>query len=182
MNKKIISTLFGASALLLSGCIDTTSGGAVSPNDRLYQQLSEVISDPEILIYLVEEAKAARVANIYAVSSAKIASVCSTKAAYGCAPFTETRRNGVTRQRGEVYLNADMAGGTGVMNITHEIAHIAASRKRCYGHGDTWLEYLMGMAERFEERFPGARWGRSDPTNSVERKYQRFAAEIPTTC
>ena len=166
----------------ISGCTDTTSGVTVSPNDRLYQQLTEITTDSEVLIYLVEEAKATRVSNIYAVSSAKIASVCNTRAAYGCAPFTETRRNGVTRQRGEVYLNAEMAGGTGVMNITHEIAHIAASRKGCYGHGDAWLKYLMGMAERFEGRFPNIRWGRSDPTDSVDRKYERYAADRSKTC
>lgn len=182
MNKKLVSTLFGTSIIFLSACTDTTSGVTVSPNDRLYQQLSEVTSDSEILSYLVKEAKTARVSNIYAVSSAKIASICKTKAAYGCAPFTETRRNGVTRQRGEVYLNADMAGGTGVMNITHEIAHIAASRKGCHGHGETWLQYLMSMAERFEERFPNKLWGRSDPTDSVDRKYERYAAVRSSTC
>jgi hypothetical protein len=76
-----------------------------------------------------------------------------------------------------ITLNDNIPGGTGVTNITHEIAHIAAFRKSCFSHGDLWLEYLMGMAERYEARFPGERWGSSTPTDSVRAKYQRYASQ-----
>ena len=138
--------------------------GAGSEKARMAKQLSPFVSDEQILDYLSTEAEMAGVSWIKT-------GVCKSRSSYGCSSWDTKSRRGV------ITLNDNISGGTGVTNIAHEIAHIAAFRKSCFAHGDLWLEYLMGMAQRYETRFPGERWGSSTPTDSVQAKYQRYASE-----
>lgn len=133
-------------------------------------QLAPYVSDPGIRDFLAREAVAAGVRKIHFLSADQTRSTCGPDS-YGCATYTKGAGGG------DVYLNTGRSGGTGVMNITHEVAHIWAFRNNCNAHGDLYLEYLMAMAQRFEAEFPGVAWGKSDPTASVEDKYIRYAME-----
>ena len=153
--------------ILLNGCSSLQSGPETA-KARMESQLSPFVSGEQILDYLSTEAAIAGVSRIKT-------GVCRPRSSYGCSSW-DTRT-----ERGIITLNDNIPGGTGVTNITHEIAHIAAFNEGCFAHGDLWLEYLMGMAERYEERFPGERWGSATPTDSVRAKYQRYSSER-TSC
>ncbi len=133
-------------------------------------ELAPYVTDAAQRDFLATEAAAAGVSEFHFIGSAALQAECPG-GEYGCSTFNSGSR------RGDVYLNVEVAGGTGVTNITHEVSHIAAFRKGCDVHGDVWLEYLMGMAQRYEAQFPGKKWGKSAPTASVQAKYARYAGE-----
>ena len=160
-----------AIAFLLAILVATTGRYAhAATKAELDTQLSAYVSDLALRDFLATEATAAGVSEFHFVGSAELQRKCPG-GDYGCSTFKSGSR------RGDVYLNVEVAGGTGVTNITHEVSHIAAFRKGCYAHGDVWLEYLMGMAQRYEQAFPGGKWGKFSPVASVQAKYQRYAGE-----
>lgn len=144
--------------VVLVSCADTT-GTSSGREEKLFLEISEFISDPAIARYAAREAAQAGVSRVRAYRPSE-----NPYGNYGMA-------NSKTR---EVVIDASTSGGRSITNITHEIAHIAAYRRKCYSHGNIFLRYLMGMAERYEEEFPNGRWGRSTPTGSVEAKYIRY--------
>ena len=163
-----MSHLLRIVTLLLALMITGTAQAATKA--QLDAQLSPYVTDAAQRDFLATEATAAGVSEFHFVGSAALWAKCPG-GDYGCSTYKTGSR------RGDVYLNVEVAGGTGVTNITHEVAHIAAFRKGCYAHGDVWLEYLMGMAQRYETAFPGKKWGKSSPAASVQAKYQRYAGE-----
>ena len=144
--------------IFLVSCADSTrtSGGR---EEKLFLEISEYISNPDVARFAAREAARAGVSRVRAYRSGE-----NPRGNYGMA-------NSKTR---EVIIDASTSGGRSITNITHEIAHIAAYKRKCYSHGKIFLRYLMGMAERYEEEFPNGRWGRSTPTGSVEAKYIRY--------
>lgn len=164
---KVTFWLVILSMLSLSACTTTgtNSGGQVE------QTLAKIIKNKNILAYVMDEAQRAGVSSVKLIDNAAIGVKCHSPNAYGCSTFDSGSR------RGDVYLNTQKRGGTGIVNITHEIAHIGAFRRNCFAHGDVWLEYLMGMAKRYEAKFPNKKWGRSTPTGSVKAKYKRYASQ-----
>ncbi len=66
-------------------------------------------------------------------------------------------------------------------HLAHEIAHIGVLRLNCYGHGDKFYQYNLGIARRFEEQFPNIvdRGGWNSPVQNVENRsrYYRSNAE-----
>lgn len=154
-------------AFSLSACVSTgtNSGGQVELT------LAKVIKNKQILAFMLNEVRRAGVSSVKLYDNASIGRECQSPNAYGCSTFNSGT------QRGDVYLNTQVRGGTGIVNITHEIAHVGAFRLNCFAHGDVWLEYLMAMAKRYETEFPNKKWGRSTPTASVKAKYKRYAAK-----
>lgn len=154
-------------ALGLTACVT----GADGSGGQVETTLAKVVKNKQILAYLMEEVRRAGVSSLKLYDNAAIGVKCQSPNAYGCSTFDSGSR------RGEVFLNTQVGGGTGIVNITHEIAHVGAFRRNCFAHGDVWLEYLMDMAKRFEAKFPNKNWGRSSPTGSVKAKYKRYASQ-----
>lgn len=146
------------------------SANAASAKD-LERQLASVTSDEQILQFLVDEAVRSKVAKINIVTSAAMKRRCPS-AVYGCATWQPGKR------RAELYLASDVAGGTGIINITHELSHAAVYRSGCLRHGKRWIDYWADVAVRFEQQFPGRKWGASTPSQAVEARRVRYASEM----
>ena len=74
-------------SLLVVACAD---GGGVSSSkqERVASQLSQIVSDPNILDYLAEEAARAGVSRIQVVNNATISRKCKSRNAYGCSVWS----------------------------------------------------------------------------------------------
>lgn len=150
----------------ISACTMETEGSTVSNSrlERLKADLSVFQSDPEILDFLAQEAVRANVRSIQPVPTGGI-------------PLNGRKvfiQYGLTTSDRIIYLNQNSAGGRSVVNITHEIAHVAKFGGNCGGHNRRWLEAYLGIAERYEERFPGVTWSGTTPSNRVMRNESRY--------
>ena len=61
--------------------------------------------------------------------------------------------------------------------VAHEIAHGTAFRAGCQNHGAVWKKAQLGIAQRFEARFPGTLWGKRRPTEEVRHWFTRYTDE-----
>ncbi len=163
------SRLLLAAALVVVTLAPASSLGASA--SALRQQLARAVTDAALLEFLVDEAVRSGVARINIVSSASLKSRCRS-AVYGCTSWEPGKR------RSEVYLASDVSGGTGVINITHELSHAAVFRQGCLTHGKRWIDYWLGVAARFEQKFPGRNWGSSTPRQAVEARRARYASQM----
>jgi hypothetical protein len=157
-----------ASALLTS--LAPSAANAASAIE-LRRQLASIISEERLLQFLVDEAVRSKVAKINIVTKAAMNRRCPS-AVYGCATWQPGKR------RAELYLASDVAGGTDLINITHELSHAAVYRSGCLGHGKRWIDYWAEVAARFEQQFPGRKWGASTPSQAVEARRVRYASEM----
>lgn len=154
------------SAIVLAGCQtnleELGASFTTSAAEGLYEQIAPLVSDRSIASWLADEAAAAGVGVIWTYPSGQ-------RPSYGIASANN------------VILVEDSPTGRSPANIAHEIAHIAAYHRGCYAHGFIWLNYYMAMAERFEASFPGVRWNRVRPTQSVAADRMRYGHEL-TQC
>ena len=164
-----LSRLLLAIALFVVTLAPASSFGASA--SALRAQLAVAVSDPAILDFLVDEAVRSRVTRINIVTSANLKRRCRS-AVYGCSSWEPGK------SRTEVYLASDVSGGTGIINITHELSHAAVFRQGCLAHGKRWIDYWLGVAARFEQKFPGRKWGNTSPTKAVEARRSRYAREM----
>lgn len=144
-----------AAALFLAACSETsTQVNQGSRYDRLSGQIAQFQSNPAKVGFLAEEAARAGVRSFRLINS--------------------TRNYGRANSDGLIELSSALAGGTGVINVTHEIAHVAGFRRGCNGHTRCWIVNYLAIAKRYEERFPGERWSGTTPTKRVLRNVERF--------
>ena len=161
-------------ALCISSVLAFLSGSASAESTAvLDSQLAGFVKDAALRAYLAQEASSAKVSAFHVIGAVELAQKC-TGAIYGCSTWD------VSSRRSDVYLNGEISGGLGVVNITHEVAHVGAFALGCYSHGDVWLDYLSAMAQRYEATFPGGRWGSADPTDSMQKYATRYALERPS--
>lgn len=130
--------------------------------ERLALQLSQFELDPEAINFLADEAARAGVSRIEPFTQQML----RTKGgSFGLS--YPTRR--------EIYLNQNKSGGGSVVNVSHEIAHVAVRNyMRCGCHSKYWYRAYYRIAKRFEERFPGTTWSGQRPTERVERNLTRY--------
>ena len=99
-----------AIAFLLAILVATTGRYAhAATKAELDTQLSAYVSDLALRDFLATEATAAGVSEFHFVGSAELQRKCPG-GDYGCSTFKSGSR------RGDVYLNVEVAGGTGVTN------------------------------------------------------------------
>lgn len=83
---------------------------------------------------------------------------------------------------GLILIRASKTHCLRLAHLAHEISHIGVAKLACYGHGDTFYEYNLGLARRFEDRFleVSDRGGWGAPVQSVENRsrYYRSDAEF----
>jgi hypothetical protein len=151
-----------AIAAILMGLIAAgAAAGPTAPRPALLAATSSVISNPDIARFLALEATVAGVARIQIVHQ-------GPKGNYG-----GTSMNSATRAPA-ITINVDRPGAASATNLAHEIAHAWAMRHGCFNHGERWLSYHLGIAERFEARFPGVKWSGVSPTRNVRAKAARY--------
>ena len=155
-----VGYLFAAAALLLLvGCSESSTGANHgSRYDRLAAQIAPFHSDPRKVAFLAEEAVNAGVTGFKLVNG--------------------TQNYGRANSNGQIELSTALRGGTGVINITHEIAHVAGFRRNCNGHTKCWIVNYLKIAKRYEERFPGETWSGTTPTKRVLRNVGRFGIRM----
>lgn len=162
-------------ALFLAACMDTNKPtpqddpvSMTSAEARLYEQLQfftdagEIRSNQQRLFFAQEAAKAG-VTSIRPMTQAEKPRVLKG-AQTGC---------GRTSGR-QILVDADRRKCVFMGNLAHEIAHFTAYRQNCFGHGDRFYRLNYQLAERFEDRFPGANWGRLRPTSNVLRRSKEY--------
>ena len=165
MTRFIASSL--AVLFFVTACTTTSEGFRETPRyNKLAQQISQFQSDPEIVDFLTREAARAGVSFIKPFSS----DLLKTKGgSYGTSYPTKR----------QIYLNQTKRGGGSVVNITHEIAHVAARHSiKCGCHTQPWLKSYLKIAERFEARFPGVTWSGTTPTKRVLRNATRYNIKL----
>ena len=156
MRKRFV---IGAVFAILLGC------GSDAPSQSKIEALSSQIgvfrNDPAVITFLAEEAARAGVRSIQPYPDRVYKN--------GRAPGY-----GVARSGGRIWLDGKTPGGCSIVNITHEIAHVASFGGKCGGHNAGWLSAYRGIAERFEARFPTAKWSGTTPTARVNRNVDRY--------
>ena len=135
--------------------------------DSLYPHLSEEIKE-----FFSEEAHRAGVKKIRELRVGETPKkVYSQQSGCGSVQF----------DGGLILVNPRKAHCLRLAHLAHEITHIGVARTGCYGHGDKFYEYNLGIARRFEEQFPvlSDRGGWGSPVQSVENRarYYRSDAE-----
>jgi hypothetical protein len=147
---------------VLASCVARPESG---PDQvmRLTAEISAFQSDPRIKDFLAREAASA---GVRAIRSMPVGTAIG---AYG-----------LTTSGGIIYLNTAKPGGTSIINITHEIAHVEAFGGACGGHNSRWLAAYMAIAGRFEAEFPGYLWNGRKPTDWVKANIALYG--IGTRC
>lgn len=143
-------------ALMLAGC-DTAS----TPRASIVTAIGQLQPDPATAAFFIEEATQAGVADILLVHAGPGGS-------YGSTTMTSDTMRPVIR------INVDRPGAASATNIAHEISHSAAYKRHCFNHGERWLAYHLGIAQRFEARFPGVKWSGQSPAANVAGKAARY--------
>ena len=156
--------------LITQACVSTDSDlRALKPQiDKLYPDQSEEIRD-----FFAVEAHRAGVKNIREIRAAETAKkIDSQESGCGFVRFDD----------GQILINVQKPQCLRLAHLAHEIAHIGVVRLNCFGHGDKFYEYNLGIARRFEEQFPAVndRGGWGSPVRSVENRsrYYRSDAEF----
>jgi len=126
--------------------------------ERLYAQLEQTGLSANKLAFLTEEAVRAGVTSFILVATSE--------------------RYGRSGSNGQIELSTALSGGTGVINITHEIAHIASFKRGCRTHAKCWIEAYLAIAQRYEARFPGEKWSGVKPTQRVLQNVERYAINM----
>ena len=125
---------------------------------KMYAQIFQFQKNPEKVDFLTIEALKAGVRKFEFTKS---------KSEYGRA-----------KGNGTILLSTVLRGGTGVINVTHEIAHMAGFKRNCHqpngGHNKCWIKIYLAIAKRYEERFPGETWSGTTPTKRVLRNLERY--------
>ena len=163
----MLKSLFMAvSILLLVGC----SAGAPSEEriEKLSRDIAVFQSDPEIINFLATEAAGAGVPSIGTLKNWKRELGNGRVSVNFGVTLIPSRR---------IDLAPTRAGGS-VVNITHEIAHAYSHRQGCGCHTKEWIEAYLGIAERFEARFPGRTWSGQTPTQRVLRNVRRYGIKM----
>ncbi|WP_147125965.1 hypothetical protein [Shimia ponticola] len=142
----------------LAGCMSSGPETDSLRYQRMYAQVAAFMPDEAMAAFVTEEALRAGVRRF---------------------EFTTSRTNyGKASSAGTVELSTVLPGGTGVVNVTHEIAHVAAFKRNCVGHKACWLNLYLDIARRFEDRFPGAKWSGTTPTARVMRNVDRYGIRL----
>ena len=150
------------SAAFIFGCDPVTSSG--QPN-RFLPQLSQIFADPAYAQFFAEEAARAHVTSIRPVAGL---AQQGAGVVYGMTSWTTPANTS------KIDIFVDVPGARSPTNLAHEISHAAVYRQGCFNHGERWLAYQMGIAQRFEARFPGVKWSGLSPTQNVARKAARY--------
>lgn len=152
-----------ACLVALSGCV--AEGPASSGRfEKLSAEIAQFQSNPAIIEFLATEATNAGVREIRGFEDSHPDAIW-----------------GSSDSKGIIRLNTAKAGGTSVVNITHEIAHAASDYAgTCGGHGTRWLAAYVTIAERYEARFPGSLWSSRRPVDRVMVNKTRYS--IGTQC
>jgi len=153
---KSFSILIALMGLLVSACSSSPEEyRETSRYANLLEKISSVQSDTDVAQFLADEAYVAGVRDVI---------------------FSQTRSYyGRASADGEISLSTLLPGGTGVVNITHEIAHVAArSTLSCGCHTKNWILAYQQIALRFEEKFPGRKWSGVTPTQRVNQNISRY--------
>jgi|TARA_B110000977_G_scaffold187979_1_gene255692 hypothetical protein len=127
----------------------------------LTSDISQFRSDPRVIAFLAQEAARAGVRSVKSYPNSAYTN--------GRAPAFGQAETG-----GKILIDGKSAAGRSIVNITHEIAHIASLGGACGGHNMGWLTAYRGIAARFEEQFPNAKWSGTTPTARVNRNIDRF--------
>lgn len=160
MNKLNFSrlALLAIAMFLWMGASSGINAQGNSRYDRLYAQLEQTGLSSNKLAFLTEEAVRAGVAGFKLVNTPD--------------------RYGRSSSNGQIELSTALSGGTGVINITHEIAHIASFKRGCRGHEKCWIDAYLAIAQRYEQRFPGEKWSGVTPTQRVLQNVTRYAINM----
>lgn len=149
-------------ATLTSGCDPATSAGQPS---RYAAPISQMFADPDVVDFFVAEAASANVTSIRVVHGLAAQAAGRT---YGATTYNSGSNSA------NIEIFTDVPGANSPTNLAHEISHAWAFRHGCFNHGERWLAYHIGIAERFEARFPGVKWSGASPTQNVARKAARY--------
>ena len=149
--------------LLLTACDSPDT--AAPPGSRYLAPLSQIFADPAYAQFFAEEAARAHVTSIRPVAGLAQQGAGVT---YGMTSWTSP----ANISKIEIYL--DVPGARSPTNLAHEISHAAVYRQGCFNHGERWLQYQLGIAQRFEARFPGVKWSGASPSQNVARKAARY--------
>ena len=138
---------------------------AAPSGDRFLPQLSQIFADPATAAFFAEEAAQAHVTSIRAVAGL---AQQGAGVVYGMTTWTSPA------DTARIDIFVDVPGARSPTNLAHEISHAAVYRQGCFNHGERWLHYQLGIAQRFEARFPGVKWSGASPTQNVARKAARY--------
>lgn len=165
----------GVAMILLAACMGTGSSdiqdepvSMTASEIRLYEQLQffvdagEIRSDAQRVFFAREAAKAG------VITIRPMTAVEKPRRLIGA-------QTGCGRTTGrQILVDGDRRKCIFAGNLAHEIAHFYAYRERCFGHGDRFYRLNYQLAERFEKRFPGTKWGRLRPTSGVWKRSQEY--------
>lgn len=167
MPRSVLSMLLFALTFAAACAPATRAPQAIDPDLRL--QVARYQTDPAIVDFIAREATRAGVRSIrpFPEGATRFRGI----------PVASTY--GMTTEAGDVYINPNLRGGTSVVNLTHEIAHVAASGRNCQCHGKEWLNAYLDIAKRFEAQFPGVAWSGTTPTQRVLRNVERYGIRYP---
>lgn len=135
--------------------------------DKLYPDQSE-----EIRLFFAQEAARAGVLQIRALrvgeKRKKIDSVnteISVQTACGGAHYDK-----------KLLVNPREQQCLRLAHLAHEISHIGVLDVNCYGHGDPFYRYNLGITKRFEQQFPELkdRGGWNSPVQNLETRSRNY--------
>jgi hypothetical protein len=145
----------------------------VDPNDlkfaidKLYPHQSE-----EIRLFFAQEAARAGVIKIRALKvGEKRKKIDSVKTAVS----VQTACGGAHYDK-KLLINPRKQHCLRLAHLAHEISHIGVLGINCYGHGEPFYQYNLGIAKRFEQQFPELtdRGGWNSPLQNVETRSRNY--------
>lgn len=165
--RKVVALIMVLLTLQACATAEVDPNALKSAIDKLYPDQSE-----EIRLFFAQEAARAGVLEIRAPrvgeKRKKIDTVnteISAQTACGGAHYDK-----------KILINPRAPHCLRLAHLAHEISHVGVLDVNCYGHGDPFYRYNLGIAKRFEQQFPELkdRGGWNSPVQNLETRSRNY--------